>query len=183
MSDSHVIGDGIRRLRRRRNLTLADLAGDAGLTPSALSQIERGVTDPSVGTLRRLARALEVPVFQFFLETDRRDIVVRRPERRRVRFGEGYPDYFLVSADMSGDFEVIATTIGPGDADGDVPTGHSSEECIVVLRGRVQVEVAGRVYQLAAGDSIKIHRELPHRIVGIGRRPAELLMVLSPPMY
>jgi transcriptional regulator with XRE-family HTH domain len=182
--DSKTIGEGIRRIRQRRGMTLAHVAAETNLTISAISQIERGVSDPSIGSLRRIARAFGVPVFQFLLETDRRDIVVRRDERRRIRFTEGEPDYFLVSADMSGEFEVISSIMQPGEADPALaPKSHPSEECTLVLRGRIQAEVAGHVYELAEGDSIKIHRELLHRFVNVGEVEAEILMVISPPTF
>ena len=56
---SNGLGFGIRSERLRQGLTLAQVAEQAELSPSALSQIERGVTDPSIGSLRRIASALK----------------------------------------------------------------------------------------------------------------------------
>jgi transcriptional regulator with XRE-family HTH domain len=65
--------DGIgRRLaahRARRGLRVAELARDVGVTPSLISQIERGQSRPSVSTLFALAEALRVPVDAFFRES------------------------------------------------------------------------------------------------------------------
>jgi len=63
-----TLGAGIRSERLRQGLTLTNLAERADLSASALSQIERSITDPSVGSLRRIASALEVPFFQFLVE-------------------------------------------------------------------------------------------------------------------
>ncbi|MDT7695129.1 MAG: hypothetical protein QOI75_4496, partial [Pseudonocardiales bacterium] len=50
-----MIGDQLRLLRSRRGLSLRALAAEAGVSATLLSQIERGVTEPSLATLRRLA--------------------------------------------------------------------------------------------------------------------------------
>ena len=67
-------------------MTLAQLAERTGLSASALSQIERGVTDPSIGSLRRIASALQVPFFRFLLECESPDPVVRKGQRRTISF-------------------------------------------------------------------------------------------------
>ena len=67
--DIESIGEGIRRERLRRGLTLAQLATQVNLTVSALSQIERGASDPSISSLRRIAQAFDVPMFQFMVGT------------------------------------------------------------------------------------------------------------------
>ena len=88
-----------------------------------------------------------------------------------------------VSADTIGEFEVLGCTIAAGGSTGTTAMAHSSEECSIVLSGRVVAEVAGRTYELDAGDSIKVHRELPHRFVNPGTVDAEMLIIISPPTF
>ena len=183
LADAPSIGEGIRRERLRRGLTLAQLASQVHLTVSALSQIERGASDPSISSLRRIAGAFNVPMFQFLVGTDRREIVVRRNRRTRLSFPDRELEYELVSADTIGEFEVLGCTIAAGGATGSTAMAHSSEECSIVLSGRVIAEVAGRTYELDAGDSIKVHRELPHRFVNPGTVDAEMLIIISPPTF
>ena len=183
LADAPTIGDGIRRERLRRGLTLAQLASQVSLTVSALSQIERGASDPSISSLRRIASAFGIPMFQFLVGTDRREIVVRRDHRTKLTFPDRVLEYELVSADTIGEFEVLSLTLTPGGASGPVASPHSSEECSIVLKGRVAAEVAGRTYELEAGDSIKIHRELPHRFLNVGPGDAEVIIIISPPTF
>jgi transcriptional regulator with XRE-family HTH domain len=175
-----VLGSGIRAERLRQNLTLAQLAERAGLSASALSQIERGVTDPSIGSLRRIAAALEVPFFQFLLERESPDPVVRKRERRTITFPNRAQQYQLLTPTLRGPFEVLALDLAPGAASGDEALGHDSEECMLILEGDVEVEVAGIAYALGAGDSISIQRNAPHRVLNSGAVKAEILMVISP---
>jgi transcriptional regulator with XRE-family HTH domain len=181
--DAATIGEGIRRERLRRGLTLAQLATQVNLTVSALSQIERGASDPSLNSLRRIAQAFDVPMFQFLVGTTTRDIVVRHDKRIRLTFPNRQLEYRLVSADTSGEFEVLSLTLTPGSTTSGHATPHASEECSVVIKGHIVAEVAGQLYELSAGDSIKIHRELPHKFTNHGNVDAELLVIISPPTF
>jgi transcriptional regulator with XRE-family HTH domain len=173
-----ALGSGIRAERLRQ--TLAQLAERAGLSASALSQIERGVTDPSIGSLRRIAAALQVPFFQFLLERESPDPVVRKSQRRTITFPNRTMQYQLLTPSLRGPFEVLAMDLAPGAASGEEALGHDSDECMLILRGTVEVEVAGASYVLNAGDSIWIQRNAPHRAVNRAGRTAEILMVISP---
>jgi transcriptional regulator with XRE-family HTH domain len=180
---SETIGEGIRRERLRRGLTLAQLATRVNLTVSALSQIERGASDPSISSLRRIGQAFDVPMFQFLIGTVQREIVVRRDRRTKMNFPDRALEYELVSADTSGEFEVLSLALAPGGSTGAVPNSHASEECAVVLSGDVIAEVAGQEYELGSGDSIKIHRELLHRFMNRSDAEAEILIIISPPTF
>ena len=63
-----LIGDRLRALREARKLSQGDIEKRSGLLRPYLSRIENGHTVPSVETLEKLARALEVPLFQLFHE-------------------------------------------------------------------------------------------------------------------
>jgi transcriptional regulator with XRE-family HTH domain len=180
---SATIGEGIRRERFRRGLTLAQLAGQVNLTVSALSQIERGASDPSLNSLRRIAQAFDVPMFQFLVGTSQREIVVRRDRRIKMTFPNRELEYELVSADTSGEFEVLSLALHPGGTTSANASSHVSEECALVVRGRVVAEVSGQEYELDEGDSIKIHRELPHKFTNRADEGAELIIVISPPTF
>src|SRR5919199_2922734 len=141
--DTDALGRGIRAERLRQNMTLAQLADLTGLSPSALSQIERGITDPSIGSLRRIASALQVPFFQFLLERESPDPVVRKNERRTITFPNRAVQYQLLTPNLRGPFEILAMELAPGAASGDEALGHDSEECMLILVGQVEVDVAG----------------------------------------
>jgi len=178
--ETDKLGSGIRAQRLRQNMTLAQLAELTALSASALSQIERGVTDPSIGSLRRIASAPQVPFFQFLLEPDSPDPVVRKSERRTIAFPNRALQYQLLTPNLRGPFEILAMDLAPGAASGEEALAHDSEECMIVLQGEVEVQVAGVPYALSSGDSISIQRNVPHRALNVGRGTAEVLMVISP---
>jgi quercetin dioxygenase-like cupin family protein len=122
-------------------------------------------------------------MFQFMVGTAQREIVVRKDRRTKLNFPDRELEYELVSADTSGEFEVLSLTIAPGGSTGALPNSHASEECALVLSGEVVAEVAGQSYALGAGDSIKIHRELLHRFVNVSTDNADVLIIISPPTF
>ena len=74
------LGEKIRSLRVSQNISLKDLAKKSDLTSSTISQVERGLSNPSIPALRRIAETLGVPVFYFFSdeEVDESIIIVRK---------------------------------------------------------------------------------------------------------
>lgn len=63
-----VIGMRLRKLREQKNLSQGDIQNRTGLLRCYISRLENGYTVPSVGTLEKLAAALEVPLFQLFYD-------------------------------------------------------------------------------------------------------------------
>jgi transcriptional regulator with XRE-family HTH domain len=178
------LGPRIRALRQARNITLRELAARAGVTESFLSQVEREVTSPSIASVQRIARALDLAIAELFIESVPSGRVVRRSERRRIAYpGLGAVDEFLTS-DMNGRLQVIVSTIEPGGGTGDEPYAHESdEEVVIVLAGRLELWVADEHHLLEEGDSITYSSRLPHRNVNPGEGPAVVLFCVTPPSF
>src|SRR5215210_1101566 len=105
------LGPRIRTLRQGRGITLRELAQRARVTESFLSQVEREVTSPSIATVQRIARGLDLAIAELFVEDAPHGRLVRRGERRRIAYpGLGAIDEFLTS-NMSGRLQVILSTI------------------------------------------------------------------------
>lgn len=63
-----IIGNRLRELREGKELSQGDIENRSGLLRCYISRVENGHTLPSVETLEKLARALEVPLYQLFYE-------------------------------------------------------------------------------------------------------------------
>ena len=178
------LGGRIRALRQARRLTLRDVAERSGVTESFLSQVERDVTSPSIATVQRIARALDLSIAQLFAEEPQTGRVVRREARRRVEYqGLKAVDEFLTS-NMAGRLQVILSTIEPGGGTGAEPYTHDSdEEVVVVLAGVLDLWVGDEHYVLREGDAITFPSRLPHWNVNHGDRPASVLFCLTPPSF
>jgi transcriptional regulator with XRE-family HTH domain len=178
------LGSRIRALRRARGLTLRALAAKSGLTESFLSQVERDVTSPSISSVQRIARGLDLSVGQLFAEEPQRGRVVRRADRRRVAYPGLATVAEFVTSNLAGRLQVMIETIEPGGGSGESPFTHEAdEEVILVLEGTIDVWVEDEHYQLAAGDAVTLPSRLPHWQTNGGDTPAVLLVCLTPPSF
>jgi transcriptional regulator with XRE-family HTH domain len=179
-----ALGSRIRSMRRARNLTLRQLAARAGVTESFLSQVEREVASPSIASVQRIARALDLSIAQLFAEEPTSGRVVRREARKRVSYpGLRAIDEFLTT-NMAGRLQVIVSTIEPGGGTGEEPYTHDSdEEFVVVLSGTLDLWIAEEHYVLREGDAITFASRQPHWNMNRGDVPTVILFCLTPPSF
>jgi transcriptional regulator with XRE-family HTH domain len=176
------LGGRIRSAREERGLSVRSLAASAGVSPGFLSQLERGLADPSLETLRRIAVALGLPLFDLFREEVAVPAVVRGDARAHISSPGGGITYSRISAG-SGRIEVLEGVVDPGGRSSDEPRAHPSDACVVVLAGRLDVEVDGTTTALAQGDSCSFDSRLPHRYLNPGPDPARFIVSVTPPSY
>lgn len=174
----------IRKLRNERGMTIAELAAAAQVSPALISQVERGLTEPSLATLRQIARALDVPLFDLFVTplTESPVTVIRRADESTITTATGDASYARKSA-PHGQLEVLRGELRPGGVTHHKPWTHPAEECVVVVEGTVLVEVGGVAYRLDAGDSCYFDSRLPHRLVNETMDPVVFLVAVTPPSY
>lgn len=90
-----MIGDRLRMLRVEKNLTQGDIEKRTGLLRCYISRVENGYTVPAVETLEKLARALEIPLYQLFYDRDRQPKLPNRAKRnegRKTTWGDSGKD-------------------------------------------------------------------------------------------
>jgi transcriptional regulator with XRE-family HTH domain len=175
-----ALGGRIRAARVHRGVSAAELAAAAGVSKSLVSQIERGIAAPSIDTVRRLASALQVPVFSLFLEEPDNGMVVRRSQRRVVRYPGSGAVREILSPSLNGRMVVLWVTFPPGE-DGREPVRHVGEETVVVVRGTLEVGIGEQRVLLEAGDSMTFDPDAPHAFRNPGDDVTEILTVISPP--
>jgi transcriptional regulator with XRE-family HTH domain len=162
MADIPPIGPRLRDARRRRNLSLAALAERAGLTKGFLSQVERDLTSPSVGTLLRLCRALDLPVGHLF--DGAHTPLVRAGERTPIAFGGSGVSEFRLTPAGETRVMLLLSEIAPGGGSGeDAYALGSDAEVALVLEGSLHIEVDGTHHRLGAGDTLTFDASAPHR--------------------
>lgn len=178
-----MLGGRIRSLRQEHRLTVRQLASSASLSPALISQVERDLTDPSLDSLRRIAQALGVPLFDLFQEPEETAVaIVRSDARTQIRTPHGELTYSRLTPGL-GKLEVLEGVLQPGAASSREPWSHPSEECAVVSSGSLTVEVGAQRYLLEAGDSCRFDSRLPHRYVNEQTTPAVFLLSVTPPSF
>ncbi len=174
------LGGRIRAARQRRGLSVGELAIRAGVSKSLVSQIERGIAAPSMDTVRRLASALQVPVFSLFLEEPHNGMVVRRDQRPTVRYPGTQATREILSPSLSGRMLLLWVTFPPGE-DGREPVRHMGEECVVIVRGALEIYIGEQQVMLYAGDSMTFDPDAPHRFRNSSDEVTEVFVAISPP--
>src|SRR5581483_9144495 len=166
-------------------MTLRELGSRADLSQSFLSQLERGLTQVSIASMRRIADALEINVSDLFEDgASQEPRVLHRDTRPTLPFGDGAVKSLLTWQKPLENVEVLLTVFEPGGSTGRERYTHGdSEEVLFVLAGTVRLELGERAFALVAGDSIDYRSSAPHRVVHVGTTPAEALFVISPPSY
>lgn len=182
------LGLQVRTLRQGMRLSLKQLADQVGIAIGTLSQIERGLSSPSIKTLRQIAEALDVPVMHFFREvgsSDPREIdrIVRGTSRRILRLPSNGVTKELLTPDLSGDLEMLLVILEPGGTSGPAPYTHKGEEAGYVLHGALRLFVEDNVYVVSAGDSFRFASTIPHRFENSSEEETQVIWVMSPSMY
>jgi transcriptional regulator with XRE-family HTH domain len=191
-------GERIRAARRQQKLSLRELARRAELTPSHVSKIERGVTNPSVGALWKISDVLGLTVAQLFpapqvstavgtggdqylaghiaglSEVVGRSVTgaspVVDPRHREIIRMTGVEFQRLTPSDDDFiEFIEVRHEVGAGD---DEAYHHRGREYGLVLSGRLQVDVGFDKYLLEPGFSVAFDSSIPHRVLNVGDQPA-----------
>jgi transcriptional regulator with XRE-family HTH domain len=177
------LGKKIEDLRRKRGLTTRELAMGVQVTSSLISQIEHGKTSPSLDTLRRIAKALGVPLIYLLLEDDLEPQVVRKQERHVVHLEDSQLRASFLSPLPPQDLELVLLELPPGKVAWIKSRSHEGQECRLVLKGTIRAHYGEKTYLLEEGDSILWNGTVPHRIENVGNTDAQLLIALTPPGY
>jgi transcriptional regulator with XRE-family HTH domain len=175
------LGGAIRRRRHAASLTLATVSERAGISVSMLSQVERGLLDPSLDTLRNIADALGTAPFRLLAEEASVAGVVRRGERRVIPGDDGAPRAELLSPSGEGAFAITVWELQPGDSKTGDPRAHPGEEAALVLQGDARLEIGDERIDLAEGDCVTFDPRKPYRMTAVGKGSALCLSVICPP--
>jgi transcriptional regulator with XRE-family HTH domain len=186
MTEDLKVGEKIKLLREKKKLSLPELAQKSGFSSAVLSQIENHMISPPLGTIIKLAKALEVEPGYFFKEKPKSPYVIVRKDERvsvsRVASKEGVSygySYESLGADKKDrKMEPFIVTLDPETVKKPAQSTHDGEEFIFVLEGEMEVTLGDHSDVLVAGDSIYYSSTIPHRVGAKGTTPAKILAVL-----
>jgi len=176
-----TLGTNLKTLRTAQELTLAQLGERTGLSASYLSQVERGVTTPSLTRLTSIAEALGAEVRYFFEEATASPCVVRANQGKSLHGAPGIT-VELLSADPAGkNIQPYNLICRPG-ARREYSSVYPGEKCGFVLKGELTVTVGEETFVLAAGDSIHFDQHQPHSWHNNGDKESMVIWAVSPPL-
>jgi transcriptional regulator with XRE-family HTH domain len=179
------IAEKLKAFRLANRMTLKQLASKASCTDAYLSQLERGHANPSIMVLKRIAEALQVKVVDFFLEqeTEENDVVLKEKERVNINFKQGDAKIqMLVRNIQNKRMQPFYTTIEPGGGSKG-PYSHIGEECGIVLKGMLEINLNGKAYRLKKNESFYFSSQEPHSWSNPGKTKTVVIWVVSPPTF
>lgn len=168
------IGSTIRAIRKRKNITIAQICEETGLSQGFMSQLETNKTSPSISTLEHIAQVLKVPLAYLLLKKEERMQVVRKDERRITTSGSDNLKVEHLSSTKNVRMMLVEFPVGA--STGDLPHAHEGEEVHVVIKGRVHAEQGEDVAEFGEGDSFSWNACTPHVVRNIGDETAIVLI-------
>ena len=187
------LGVNLKVRRIKMGLTAKALAEQIGVSPSLISKIENGATNPSMDVLRRIVMQLKVTMAELMDEgtrqagTDqgwperRRVAVVRVDERKLLRLPKRGLEYQLLTPDAQGAAEFVWVEMAPGEGGTEFLSHERGEESLLVLEGMLDVHVGDECFRLHKGDCITYDATLPHMYRNEGTQTATYIYVAVPP--
>jgi transcriptional regulator with XRE-family HTH domain len=177
---SGQLGKTVQRLRKAYNLSLSELSEQSGVAKSIISQIERNETNPTLATIWRLAQALDVSIERvlqaaedepFVEKSSKGDTPMLVSDDGRCRLAiigwiktVDWLQWYDFQAEPGGMLESDAHQRG-------------SIECLSVIEGELDVEVAGSIERAKAGETLRYRCDRPHTIRNPSAVPARATMV------
>lgn len=177
------IGKKIRQLRKEQKMSIKQLANLAELSGGLISQLERNLTTPSVGSLWKVAKALNVHINYFFDEYELDNPVVRSGERKKIILPNSNVTYELLSPTLKNKMEFLMIKIEPGDKSFDEKICHEGEECGYMIQGTMKIRWGSREFILNEGDSIYLDSSVPHHYLNVGAITAISVWTMTPPSF
>ena len=175
-----AVGAHLRQLRSKRGLSLAAVAKAVGVSVGFLSGLERSHMTASVGTLGRLANFYGTNILDFFDATDISNPLVRPAGRKVLEAATGVRMELLAWGGKA--MEPHLFRLAPGAGSGEAYQ-HEGEDFLYLLRGRLEITLAGKKYQLNAGDSFYFESTTPHEWKNPGKTETWVLWVNTPPTF
>lgn len=173
------IGLNIMNIRKQKNMSMDALSKRSGVSKSMLSQIEQEKTNPTVVTVWKIARALDVSVEELLQTNGDYQIEVLRWEDAPVIFSDDRSCIIRVNSPihMADNLELYHMTFKPHGKLSSLPHFPKSEEFLTVISGQFKVTSGSNSSILNEGDTGRYRADISHSIENL--RDAESTIYLT----
>jgi transcriptional regulator with XRE-family HTH domain len=177
-----AVGQRLREIRHKANLSLEIVAGRSALSVGFLSQIERGLSSPSLRVLATLADVFGVGIAALFGATDGsgdapQGVVTRAAERAELKLWRtGISKQLLHPSGGDDRLNLFLVHMAPGGHTGSELYTHGGAEAGLVLDGTMSLTVDDKTWTLKAGDSFRFDSRRPHRFGNPAKRAKAVVL-------
>jgi transcriptional regulator with XRE-family HTH domain len=178
----HELGRKLKQERLRRGLTLKDVEARVGISATHLSEVERGKSSPTVGVLDKIAHALGTRSSLLVDLASGPPLSRTRPgARRAVLSADGSVRTESLSDSFPGaEISFLLSTYSPSPGRHVKLNGHSGEEFVYVLEGRLLARVDEEQFVLEPGDALHFKSSRPHSFELAGEERCVAVLATHP---
>jgi transcriptional regulator with XRE-family HTH domain len=178
------VGERLRSVRITFGLSQRALARRAGVTNGLISLIEQNRVSPSVSSLKKVLDGVPMTLAEFFTLDMAAAPKAFFGAEELTELGNEQVSLRLVAAQRAGKLlTLLHERYAPGAETGDEMLTHRGEEAGVVVKGRIELTLAGVTRVLNAGEAYYFSSHLPHRFKNVGREPCEIISASTPPSF
>jgi len=176
------VGERLRSVRITFGLSQRALARRAGVTNGLISLIEQNRVSPSVSSLKKVLDGVPMTLAEFFTLDMAAAPQAFFNAEELTELGNEQVSLRLVAAQRAGrQLTLLHERYAPGAETGDEMLTHRGEEGGVVVKGRIELTLAGVTRVLSAGEAYYFSSHLPHLFKNVGREPCEIISASTPP--
>jgi len=177
-----VISQNLKRIREEMHWSLDKLSQETGVSKSMLGQIERGESNPTVGTVWKISNGLKVS-FTTLLNHPREEAALVRAEDVDIMIEDNgkYKVYAYFNYESSQKFESYKIEILPEGMLSSEPHSKGTVEYITIFDGELTLTVEDQTYYLKQGDAIQFKSDKKHQYKNNANEMVRLSMIVYYP--
>ena len=158
-----IIAMNLKQLRTERSLTLGQLAKESGVSKAILSDMEKGESNPTINTIIRVSKGLNVPYSRLMEGVEPESTLVRQQETvMQANENHHYRIFCYFKTSVKRNFELFRVELDPNSSNVSIAHPPRSQEYLYVLEGELILEIETASYTLHPGDSLGFASSVPH---------------------
>ena len=193
-------GKILRSKRQAQKMTLKQLSEKTRLSISLLSEIERDLAQPSMSSLKRIVRAMDLNMFNFVeeqIDSNKqgnrpvspdcytKEIAVVRAGKRKKLMYPSFPALFeLLTPDLNRRVEILYGKFEAGFNSGPEPIKDPpGEKCAIILEGCLEMKIGEKTVCLEKGDAVYYPGDAQVSMRVVGDKACHSILVVTPPSF
>ena len=177
MEIGKIIAYNLKRIREERNLSLGQLADNAGVSKVVLSQIEKGDSNPTINTIWKITGALGLP-YTSLLDLPAEETKLVRKEEIHELVEDKYHIFSYYPKDRHRNFEMYQIEMEPGCIHNSIGHSTNSSEYIMIINGQALIDINGKEYVLSKDDALFFEASVPHCYKNKTDRPVKMVLLI-----
>jgi transcriptional regulator with XRE-family HTH domain len=177
MEIGEIIAVNLKRIRKERHLSLGQLAEQAGVSKVILSQIEKGDSNPTINTIWKITGALQLPYTSLLEPPEAKAVYVRKMDIHDLE-EDRYHIYSYYPKNQDRNFEMYQIEMDAACVHESIGHSSNSSEYIMVIDGKMILEVNGSEYLLQSDDALYFDASYPHIYKNVSDRRVKAVLII-----